>query len=135
AEVTGGNPLLLRQLLVELERQGVPAEPAGERRVRELGPEPVSQAVLLRLADLQLGATALARAVAVLGDEVPLRRAAALGRLEPGMAAAAADALAAVEILRPGDALGFVHSIVRSAIYAELPAAERARAHPRAARL
>src|SRR5207248_9351648 len=33
------------------------------------------------------------------------------------------------------DALGFVHPIVRSAIYAELPAAERARAHTRAARL
>jgi DNA-binding CsgD family transcriptional regulator len=135
AEVTGGNPLLVRQLLVELVRQQVPADEEGARRVRELGPEPVSRAVLLRLADLQLGATALARAVAVLGDEVPVRRAAALGRLEPGLAAAAADALAAVDILRPGDPLGFVHPIVRSAIYAELPVAERAQAHARAARL
>jgi DNA-binding CsgD family transcriptional regulator len=135
AEATGGNPLLLRQLLAEAERREVSPDAAGERAVRELGPEEVSRGVLLRLAELQLGATALARALAVLGDETPLARAAALARLEPGVAAEAADALAAVEILRSGEPLAFVHPIVRAAIYAELPAAERARVHRSAARL
>ncbi len=134
AEVTGGNPLLVEQLVRALDAEGVAPDAAGARRVRELGPEEVSRAVLLRLSSLQFGATALARAIAVLGDGTSLRRAGALAALEPGVAGAAADALAAAEILRPGEPLEFVHPIVRSAIYAELPPSERARMHTAAAR-
>ncbi|HVE69124.1 MAG TPA: AAA family ATPase, partial [Solirubrobacteraceae bacterium] len=134
AEVTGGNPLLVNQLLAALQADGGAPGPEAARQVRELGPEEVSRWVLLRLSALQLGATSLARAVAVLGDGAPRRRAAELARLEPGAAGDAADALAAADILRPGEPLSFVHPIVRSAIYAELPAAERARAHLDAAR-
>jgi DNA-binding CsgD family transcriptional regulator len=134
AEVTGGNPLLVNQLLAALAAEGTRPGPEAARRVRELGPEEVSRSVLLRLSGLQLGATSLARSIAVLGDATPLRRAAELAGLEPGLAGEAADALAAAEILRPGEPLSFVHPIVRSAIYAELPAAERARAHVAAAR-
>jgi DNA-binding CsgD family transcriptional regulator len=134
AEVTGGNPLLVEQLMRALESEGVGADAAGARRVRELGPEEVSRSVLLRLSSVQFGATALARAIAVLGDGISLRRAAALAALEPGVASEAADALAAAEILRPGESLEFVHPIVRSAIYAELPRSERARMHTAAAR-
>lgn len=133
AEVTGGNPLLVNQLLAALQADGASPGPDAARQVRELGPEEVSRWVLLRLSGLQLG-TALARAVAVLGDGAPLRRAAELAGLAPGVAGDAADALAAADILRPGEPLSFVHPIVRSAIYAELPASERARAHARAAR-
>jgi DNA-binding CsgD family transcriptional regulator len=89
--------------------------------------------VLLRLSALQLGATSLARAASVLGDGAPLRRAAQLARMEPGVAREAADALSAAEILRPGEPLVFVHPIVQSAIYGELPPAERARLHTTAA--
>ncbi|MDX6669696.1 MAG: hypothetical protein QOI91_59 [Solirubrobacteraceae bacterium] len=134
-EVTRGNPLLVNQLLAALQAEGTEPDAAGERRVRELGPEEVSRSVLLRLSGLQLGATSLARAISVLGDGTPLRRATALGGLEAGLAREAADALAAAEILRPGDPLAFVHPIVRSAIYAELPASERARMHVAAATL
>ncbi len=134
-EVTQGNPLLVQQLLAALETGGRAPDAAGARHVRELGPEAVSRSVLLRLSALQLGATSLARTASVLGDGAPLRRAARLARLEPGIAAEAADALAAAEILRPGEPLTFVHPIVRSAIYAELPAAERARLHATAAAL
>jgi len=132
-DVTRGNPLLVNQLLAALRAEGVTSDAAGAGRVRELGPEEVSRNVLVRLSALQLGATSVARAIAVLGDGAPLRRAAALAGVEPGVAGEAADALAAAEILRPGEPLAFVHPIVRSAIYAELPPAERSRMHTAAA--
>jgi DNA-binding CsgD family transcriptional regulator len=135
ADVTRGNPLLVQQLLAALETEGTSPDASGARRVRALGPEAVSRSVLLRLSTLQLGATSLARTAAVLGDGAPLRRAGELARIEPGMAREAADALAAAEILQPGEPLAFVHPIVRAAIYAELPAAERARLHASAATL
>jgi DNA-binding CsgD family transcriptional regulator len=135
AEVTRGNPLFLQQLLASLETDEVEPDDAGARRVREMGPEAVSRSVLLRLSNLQFGATSLARAVAVLGAGAPLRRAAALAKLDLAVAGEAADALAATEILSPGEPLAFVHPIVRAAIYAELPAAERARLHANAAAL
>ena len=135
ADVTRGNPLLVQQLLAALEVEGTSPDASGAMRVRQLGPEAVSRSVLLRLSALQLGATSLARAASVLGDGAPLRRAAELAKIEPGVAREAADALAAAEILRPGEPLAFVHPIVRAAIYAELPAAERARLHASAATL
>ncbi|MEA2430459.1 MAG: hypothetical protein QOI19_932, partial [Thermoleophilaceae bacterium] len=75
---TGGNPFLLRELLRELVTEGV--APTAERvsLVRQLAPPTVARAVLLRLARLGPEASALARAVAVLGDSVPVHRAAAL---------------------------------------------------------
>lgn len=135
AGVTRGNPLLVQQLLAALELEGASPDASGALRVRELGPEAVSRSVLLRLSALQLGATSLARAASVLGDGAPLRRAAELARIETGVAREAADALGAAEILRPGEPLAFVHPIVRAAIYAELPPAERARLHASSARL
>ena len=50
-------------------------------------------------------------------------------------AADAADVLVTAGILAPGRPLTFIHPIVRSGIYAELSAAERARGHRSAARL
>src|SRR5688572_12505794 len=98
AEVTNGNPLLVNQLRAAAHADRLAPDATGARRLRELAPEEVSRTVLLRLSALQLGATSLARAVAVLGDGTPLRRAAWLGAVEPGAAGAAADALAAAEI-------------------------------------
>ena len=48
-------------------------------------------------------------------------------------AARAADVLAALAILEPGDRLEFAHPIVREAIYADIGSRERAAAHARAA--
>jgi DNA-binding CsgD family transcriptional regulator len=77
----------------------------------------------------------LARAIAVLGPDAELRHAAALADLPQRDAAIAADALATAGILRPGRPLEFVHPLVRSAIHADVPPAERALAHAAAARL
>ncbi|HEX4805241.1 MAG TPA: helix-turn-helix transcriptional regulator, partial [Conexibacter sp.] len=88
-----------------------------------------------RIRRLSPGAPALAHAVAVLGDGAPLAQAAAIAGLDAGDAATAADELAGADVLHPAPELGFVHPIVRQAVYLEIPAAERGRLHLAAAEL
>lgn len=131
ARVTNGNPFFLRELLSELGSAGI--EPAvGAERVPEveaLGPLTIAQAVDARIGRLSAGAPALAHAVAVLGDDVPLAQAAALAGLGADAAATAADELAGADVLHPAPELGFVHPIVRQAVYLGIPSAERGRLH------
>ncbi|HEX8054499.1 MAG TPA: AAA family ATPase [Thermoleophilaceae bacterium] len=130
---TGGNPFLLRELLRELAADGVAPAAAAAPLVRQLAPPTVGRAVLLRVARLGPDAAALARAVAVLGDGAPLRRAAALAELGEDLAAAAAEHLAGAGILAAARPLAFAHPILRSAVYADIAAGERADAHRHAA--
>jgi DNA-binding CsgD family transcriptional regulator len=134
-EATGGNPFLVGELLRELSAEGV--EPIGEREplVRQLAPPTVARAVLLRLARLGADASALARAVAVLGDGAPIRRACKLAGLPEERGDELATALAGADILAAARPLAFAHPILRSAVYADIDAADRARAHRRAAAL
>lgn len=130
---TDGNPFLLRELVtVLMEGQVRPTADAAER-LSAIGARGVQRAVLRRLVRLGAGAIALARAVAVLGGGAHLRTAAILAELEENTAAEIAEALVRVQILRDERRLSFVHPLVRGAIYADIPAAARARAHARAA--
>ena len=95
----------------------------------------VARAVLARLAGLSPEAERLARAVALLGRDAELRHAAQIAGLDQETAAAAADTLVAATVLAPGRPLEFAHPLVRSAVYAELPAATRGLDHKRAAKL
>ena len=133
AEVSGGNPFFLDELLLALDNQGVTPDRNAVDLIRRLGRESISRAVLLRLARLPLGAVTLARAVAVLGDDCHLGLAASLAGLELADAAALADQLTAVGIFAPSATLSFVHPVVESAISTETPAGERAHLHARAA--
>ena len=72
-------------------------------------------------------------AVAVLGPGAELPHAAELVGLEPGAAADALDALAAVELFADRRPLDFVHPLVRSAVYSDLSPSERSLLHSRAA--
>jgi DNA-binding CsgD family transcriptional regulator len=134
-EATGGNPLLLDELLKGLAAEGV--EPRADRAgvVRDLGPRAVSRAVLLRLARLSDSDVAVARALAVLGEGAELVEIAALARLDEAAVAVASGELARVEILRPEPPLGFVHPLVRDAVYNDLPPGQRELEHNRAAQL
>jgi DNA-binding CsgD family transcriptional regulator len=129
---TGGNPLLVRQLLRALEAEGVRPDAASAGIVREIGPSAVARTVLLRLARQPAEALAVARAVAVLGDGASLAAVAALAGVGEDVVASAAGSLARAEILRPEPPLGFVHALVRDAVYRELPHGERALWHGRA---
>jgi DNA-binding CsgD family transcriptional regulator len=132
---TGGNPFLLRELARELAADGV--APTRERvvLVEQLAPPTVARAVLLRLARLGADASALARAIAVLGDAVPLHRAAALAELPADPADRVAGRLAQAGILGATRPLSFAHPILRAAVYSDMDAGERARDHRRAADL
>jgi DNA-binding SARP family transcriptional activator/DNA-binding CsgD family transcriptional regulator len=132
---TVGNPLLLRQLLTALEADAVRPDAEHAPVVRKIGQGAVSRSVLLRLERLGESTIAVARAVAALGENADLPAIAALAGLDDQGVAEASDALARAEILLPERPLGFVHPLVRDAIYHDLPFAQRELLHARAARM
>ncbi len=67
-DVSGGNPLLLRELADVAAAEGLAPSAEEAARLVELGPRVVGRRVALRLARLRPAAAALCKAVAVLGD-------------------------------------------------------------------
>lgn len=132
---TGGNPLLLSELLKAMEAEGVQPDAAHADVVQEIGPRAASRAVLVRLSRLPERDVEVARALAVLGEGADLGAVAALAGVDRAGAGAAIGELARVEIVRPDLPLGFVHPLVRAAVYTDLPAARREECHARAARI
>jgi tetratricopeptide (TPR) repeat protein len=134
-EATGGNPFLLAELLGELRREARPAHEIKPDAVRRLGPERIAAALLLRVGQLDNAAPALARAVAVLGEQARLAACALLAGIDLVRARELADELVNLAVLDRGEPLRFVHPIVRTAIHDDIPAARRSDLHTRAARL
>ncbi len=132
---TGGNPLLLHELVRALDAEGVRPDAAHVAMVAHRGPRFAGRSVLVRLARLPEAAVRMARAAAVLGDGVDLSLVAELAGLDEDRLVAAADALVRAEILRDEPAVGFVHPLVRDAVYADVTPVARAQAHQRAAHL
>ena len=132
---TGGNPFLLLELLRELARRGIAPSRENAGLASQLSLQGVGRAVRARLRRLPEECTALARAVAVLGDPAEPALAAQLADLDDDAASHAADALAEAVILEPDRPLAFVHTLLRSSVYSEMSSRERARSHERAARL
>jgi DNA-binding NarL/FixJ family response regulator len=132
---SGGNPFLVRELVRGVEAEGIAPTTENAHRISGLAPQAISRALLARLRRLGGPATELAFGVAVLGARAELRHAAELAGLEPEAAGEAADGLSAAGILATGRPLEFVHPIVRTTVYAEIPPAKRATSHMRAALL
>jgi DNA-binding CsgD family transcriptional regulator len=130
---TGGNPLFLRELLGALAAAGVAPSAAAASAVQDVGPAAVSRFVLHRLAALGPAATELARAVAVLGDDSEPLLAVRMSGLSQDDAREAADDLVRADIFVPAERLGFVHPIVRAALYEDLAPGERQTRHAAAA--
>jgi DNA-binding CsgD family transcriptional regulator len=131
-ETTGGNPFFLESLLREIADKGLTTSLDEAARVPRLAPAAVTDAVLLRLTGAAPAASALVRAVAVLGDGASVPEAAAMTELAVGDVAGAADDLAALDILQPAERLEFCHPIVREAVRADIGRRELATAHARA---
>jgi DNA-binding CsgD family transcriptional regulator len=133
-EVTGGNPFLLYALIDTVAAEGLRGGDGDVAHVRRLTPRAVSQSVLLRLGRMSSAALSVARAVAVLGTGATLVRIATLAELHPPSVADAIEALTAERVLDDEPEVGFVHPLVRSAVYEDLSVSTRQRWHERAAR-
>ncbi len=134
-EATGGNPLLLRELLGMLLGEGVAPSAANVGAVKAMGPSAVSRSVMFRLSRLAPAEIEVAKAAAVLAEGASVADIAALTGLDEGTVARATGELARVEILRREAPLGFVHPLVLEVVYREGSPGERQLAHARAAAL
>ena len=131
--MTSGNPLLLRQLLRALADEGVPPDVSHVDTVRAVGSRAVSALVMLRLRRMPSDVTAVAHAVAVLGEAAGLPTIAALAQRPEEQVAVALDTLSRSEVLTEDRHLRFVHPLIGEAVYDDLPTADRALHHERAA--
>jgi DNA-binding CsgD family transcriptional regulator len=132
---TGGNPLLLHELLETARDEGVSPDAQGADRVHTLAGPRLRRAVVGRLGRLSSAAGDLARAVAILGDGCELRHAAELARLTPDAAAAELPGLVAAGVLADRPRLAFRHPLQRIAVYDDRAKPVRAAEHARAAAL
>jgi DNA-binding CsgD family transcriptional regulator len=133
--MTEGNAFLLGELIEAVRAEGWEPTERSAAQIGTLAPEAVLRAVAVRLMRLSDDAAGVARAVAVLGEEAQLRHVAAITDRDLDTVAAAADALAASDILRPAGTgpLAFAHPLLASAVYADVGTGERAALHRRAA--
>lgn len=131
----GGNPFLTAELVRAAAAEGLEPTAEAVARLGRLATAGVDRSVRRRLGRLSPTAVALARAVAVLGDEAELSHAAALAELGEGAAAGAAASLAVADILERGTPLRFAHALVRASVTGDIGEAERGVLHARAARL
>lgn len=134
-KATGGNPLLLHELMKAIRVEGTAPTAANTDVVAELGPRAASRAVLLRLRRLSDEARQVVRAAAILDEGFDVASLAALAGVDGPVAARATGELAQAEILRGEQPLGFVHPLIRAAVYQDVPPGERELDHARAARL
>jgi DNA-binding CsgD family transcriptional regulator len=133
--VTGGNPLLLTEVLLALGDDGVLPTAAQAERVAAYGPEATARGVLARLARLPTEVTVVAQTLSVLGPGAHLGQLCAVAGIDRDAAARAVDLLGEAHVLTGGGTFEFVHPVVRAAIYAQLAPAARSSSHERAARL
>jgi predicted ATPase len=123
-EVSGGNPFLLTELVRMLRDEGVAFTNSQAGRIVSLAPATVARRVRLTLARVGSDARDLARAVAVLGEDVDLDAAAELAGMSLAAASDSAGELARAGVLDAGLPLRFLHPLVAGAVRADLSAPE-----------
>jgi DNA-binding CsgD family transcriptional regulator/tetratricopeptide (TPR) repeat protein len=133
--ITGGNPLLVDELLKELFAEKVMPVESSVDMLRKLGPRAASRSVLLRLARLDSDCTLVARAFSILGETTSTATIAEFTELSQDAVGAAIARNSQAEIFRPDTPIGFVHPLVREAVYSDIPPGERELLHLRAARV
>lgn len=132
---TAGNPFLLAELMRDLAGRRLPPTARTARLVVKAAPSTVIRAASRSIDQLPDPCGKLAQAVAVLGNEAPLRLAADLAGLELELAGRAAETLASMEVLASGVTLEFRQPLLRSAVYAAMSPTRRSLLHLRAAQL
>jgi DNA-binding CsgD family transcriptional regulator len=131
-EATGGNPLLIGELLTALEPG---AEVVSAEEVAAVGPGHIGAGLLERARRIDPAGDDVLSAAAVLGQADDLRALAGLADVDRERAIAIVDGLVAAEILAPTEGRPFVHPMFRASVHEAIPPAARAAAHARAADL
>jgi DNA-binding CsgD family transcriptional regulator len=132
-EATGGTPFLVSTLLEALRQEHIAPVAASAACVQNLATATLDCWAALRLVRLGRDAGRLARAVAVL-ERGELDQVARLAGLCLSDAARAAELLVRAGVLDEAP-LGFIHPLLRAAVYRDITINERAKAHKRAASL
>jgi len=133
--ISGGNPFLLLELLQQVRVDSLEPDRATASRLSDLAPDAILDATVARLGAMPPAVRSVALAVAVLGDGATLRHAAALTGLAPTETAEAADALAQMHLLCPGEPLSFVHPLIRRAVERSISPLVGGHEHARAAEI
>lgn len=133
--VTGGNPLLVRELARGLAEQGATGSDRDLALLRRIGPEPVAWAVQGTLRRLPEPASAVAGAVSVFETHGTVELIAALVGVSADAARDAISELQVAGLVEGEIELRFAHPLVGQAVRASIPPAERASLHARAAEL
>jgi DNA-binding CsgD family transcriptional regulator len=133
--VTGGNPLLVRELARGLAEHGADGSDRDLELLRRIGPEPVAWAVEGTLRRLPEPASTIARAVSVFDTHGTVELTAALAGVAADSARDAISELQVAGLVEGEVELCFAHPLIGQAIRASIPPAERASLHARAAEL
>ncbi len=133
--VTGGNPLLVRELARGLAEHGAVGSDRDLELLRRIGPEPVAWAVQGTLRRLPEPASAVARAVSVFDTHGTVELTAALAGVDADSARNAIAELQVARLVEGETELCFAHPLIGQAIRASIPPAERSLLHARAAEL
>ena len=134
-ELSGGNPLFVRELLAAAREEGLAAREGTVPALELVAPSAVGTSVLARLRRLGSEPGALARAVAVLGAGAEVALAGRLADLDPAVAELTADRLAAAQIFAAVRPLEFFHPVIGAAVLEDIAPGARRVAHRRAAEL
>jgi predicted ATPase/DNA-binding SARP family transcriptional activator len=140
-DVTGGNPLFLRELLRELDEQVVKVETTDElaETIAAVAPAGVRALVDRRLSRLTERAHHVICAAATVGREVRVDALAAICDLTHEVAFEALEECLAARLLVEDyngiDRFLFPHIVVRNAVYATIPATDRQHLHRRIAEI
>ena len=117
---TGGTPFLVRVLLDALKEGSIEPTSDAWRHVERIGARTAGRSINIRLRRLPEPAGQLAHALALL-EQSTLLEASQVAGLDVDEAADAAQILESAGILETDRPLRFVHPLIRSGIYAELP--------------
>ncbi|WP_406840127.1 ATP-binding protein [Streptomyces sp. AHU1] len=131
--VTAGNPFEAVELTAKVRDRGLTPTEDGAHLLRDLAAAVKGSGIVARLERLGTATVRFAWACAVLGTEIRPALAAAVAGLGPEEAADAADALRAARILTGADPLEFVHPLIATAVYRDIPGSVRVALHGQAA--
>jgi DNA-binding CsgD family transcriptional regulator len=132
--VSSGNPFLIVELLRALAAERVAPSDENADRLEGLAAAGVSRSILARLGRLGDRAVEIARVVSILEPSAEVEHVAALAGIGVEEAAEASSRLIAARLLADRRPLTFVHPLVRSAVYTDMPEPTRAQLHAEAAK-